>query len=116
LELGRGISAARYSELLAERDAFRRGFDPLFARFDVLIAPASALRVLKAGVDHAATRPRMIRLTAPASLGGLPVVTVPWIERGEPGLGFQCMAAPGADGSLWSFAEWLADLQLPQIP
>jgi Asp-tRNA(Asn)/Glu-tRNA(Gln) amidotransferase A subunit family amidase len=58
----------------------------------------------------------MIRLTAPASLGGLPVVTIPWIERGEPGLGFQCMAAPGADGSLWSFAEWLADLQLPQIP
>jgi aspartyl-tRNA(Asn)/glutamyl-tRNA(Gln) amidotransferase subunit A len=116
LELGRGISAARYSELLAERDAFRRGFDALFARFDVLIAPASAMRVLKAGVDHAATRPRMIRLTAPASLGGLPVVTVPWIERGEPGLGFQCMGAPGSDGMLWSFAEWLAELKLSQIP
>jgi Asp-tRNA(Asn)/Glu-tRNA(Gln) amidotransferase A subunit family amidase len=58
----------------------------------------------------------MIRLTAPASLGGLPVVTVPWIELGEPGLGFQCMGAPDADGLLWSFAEWLAELKLSQIP
>jgi Asp-tRNA(Asn)/Glu-tRNA(Gln) amidotransferase A subunit family amidase len=116
LELGRGISAGRYAELLAERDAFRRGFDPLFQRFDVLIAPASAMRVLKAGADHAGTRPRMIRLTAPASLGGLPVVTVPWLEGGEPGLGFQCLGAPGSDGSLWSFAEWLAGLELLEIP
>lgn len=116
LELGRGISAGRYAELLAERDAFRRGFDPLFQRFDVLIAPASAMRVLKAGADHAGTRPRMIRLTAPASLGGLPVVTVPWLEGGEPGLGFQCLGAAGSDGSLWSFAEWLAGLELLEIP
>jgi Asp-tRNA(Asn)/Glu-tRNA(Gln) amidotransferase A subunit family amidase len=116
LELGRGISAGRHAELLAERDAFRRGFDLLFQRFDVLIAPASAMRVLEAGADHAGTRPRMIRLTAPASLGGLPVVTVPWIEGGEPGLGFQCMGAPGADGLLWSFAEWLADRGHPEIP
>ncbi len=116
LELGRGISAGRYAELLTERDAFRRGFDPLFQRFDVLIAPASAMRVLKAGADHAGTRPRMIRLTAPASLGGLPVVTVPWLEGGEPGLGFQCLGAPGSDGSLWSFAEWLAGLELLEIP
>ncbi len=116
LELGRGISAGRYAELLADRDAFRRGFDPLFQRFDVLIAPASAMRVLKAGADHAGTRPRMIRLTAPASLGGLPVVTVPWLEGGEPGLGFQCLGAPGSDGSLWSFAEWLAGLELLEIP
>jgi Asp-tRNA(Asn)/Glu-tRNA(Gln) amidotransferase A subunit family amidase len=116
LELGRGISAGRYAELLAERDAFRRGFDPLFQRFDVLIAPASAMRVLKAGADHAGTRPRMIRLTAPASLGGLPVVTVPWLEGDEPGLGFQCLGAPGSDGSLWSFAEWLAGLELLEIP
>jgi hypothetical protein len=49
-------------------------------------------------------------------LGGLPVVTVPWIELGEPGLGFQCLGAPGADGLLWSFAEWLAELKLSQIP
>ena len=116
LELGRGISAGRYAELLTERDAFRRGFDPLFQRFDVLIAPASAMRVLKAGADHAGTRPRMIRLTAPASLGGLPVVTVPWLEGGEPGLGFQCLGAAGSDGSLWSFAEWLAGLELLEIP
>jgi amidase/aspartyl-tRNA(Asn)/glutamyl-tRNA(Gln) amidotransferase subunit A len=88
----------------------------LFQRFDVLIAPASAMRVLKAGADHAGTRPRMIRLTAPASLGGLPVVTVPWLEGGEPGLGFQCLGAPGSDGSLWSFAEWLAGLELLEIP
>jgi Asp-tRNA(Asn)/Glu-tRNA(Gln) amidotransferase A subunit family amidase len=58
----------------------------------------------------------MIRLTAPASLGGLPVVTVPWLEGGEPGLGFQCLGAAGSDGSLWSFAEWLAGLELLEIP
>ncbi len=116
LDLGRGIPAERYSELLAERDTFRRGVERLFASFDVLIAPASAMRILKAGADHAGTRPRMIRLTAPASLGGLPVVTVPWLERGEPGLGFQCLGAPGADGALWSFAEWLAEARHPEIP
>ena len=116
LELGRGVSSARYAELLAEREAFRRGFDSLFARFDVLVAPAAAMRVLEAGADHSGTRPRMIRLTAPASLGGLPVVTVPWIEGGQPGLGFQCLGAPGSDGRLWSFAEWLAALGRPEIP
>lgn len=116
LELGRSVSSARYAELLAEREAFRRGFDSLFARFDVLVAPANAMRVLEAGADHAGTRPRMIRLTAPASLGGLPVVTVPWIEGGQPGLGFQCLGAPGSDGRLWSFAEWLAALGRPEIP
>jgi len=116
LELGRGVSSARYVELLAGREAFRRGLGSLFARFDVLVAPASALRILEAGADHAGTRPRMIRLTAPASIGGLPVVTVPWIEAGEPGLGFQCLGAPGADGLLWSFAEWVAGLGRPEIP
>jgi len=112
LEMGRGIGPSRYAALLGERQEFARGFERWFAGHDILVAPAAAMRVLRAGADHATTRPRLLRLTAPASLGGLPVLTVPWLEEGEPGVGFQCMAPRGADGSLWAFAEWL-DRSLP---
>jgi Asp-tRNA(Asn)/Glu-tRNA(Gln) amidotransferase A subunit family amidase len=116
LDLGGGVTRERYVELLGLRDAFARRQAGLFRDFDVLVAPASAMRVLRAGADHAGTRPRLLRLTAPASLGGLPVATVPWLEGGEPGIGFQCMGARGEDGRLWSFAEWLAASLPPGTP
>lgn len=111
LEMGRGVSAVRYQELVAEREAFARGFNRPFSTYDFLIAPASAMRVLRRGADHSGTRPRLLKLTAPASLGGLPVLTVPWRESGEPGLGFQIMASRGSDARLWAFAEWWGGIQ-----
>lgn len=108
LEMGRGVGASRHADLLGEKAEFARGLQALFQDVDLLVAPASAMRELKAGADHAATRPRLLKLTAPASLGGLPVLTVPWLEDGLPGIGFQVMAPHGQDARLWAFAEWLA--------
>jgi aspartyl-tRNA(Asn)/glutamyl-tRNA(Gln) amidotransferase subunit A len=108
LETGRGVSRERYSELIGARDAFAQGVQKLFDSFDILVAPASAMRVLHAGIDHSGTRPRLIKITSPASLAGLPVLTIPWLEGGDPGIGFQCMAARGSDGHLMSFARWLS--------
>jgi Asp-tRNA(Asn)/Glu-tRNA(Gln) amidotransferase A subunit family amidase len=113
LQMGRGVSAARHADLLGEKAEFARRLETLFGDVDLLLAPASAMRVLKAGVDHSATRPRLLRLTAPASLGGLPVLTVPWLEDGLPGLGFQVMAPNGQDSRLWAFAEWLSGAAKP---
>ncbi|MSU32841.1 MAG: amidase [Pedosphaera sp.] len=109
LKMGAGISLDRYNQLQEERQRFNRGFTDLFAEYDILVAPASAMRVLKVGSDQSATRPRLLRLTAPMSLGGLPALTLPWITEESPGTGFQCLANQGDDGRLWSFAEWLAE-------
>lgn len=116
LETGRGVSKERYAELIGARDAFAREVHKLFTAFDILVAPASAMRVLRAATDHSGTRPRLIKITSPASLAGLPVLTVPWLEGGDPGTGFQCMTARGEDGYLWSFAEWLAASLPPGAP
>jgi Asp-tRNA(Asn)/Glu-tRNA(Gln) amidotransferase A subunit family amidase len=98
---------------MLEKAEFARNTERLFGAADLLLAPASAMRVLKAGADHSATRPRLLRLTAPASLGGLPVLTLPWLEGGLPGIGFQVMAPHGHDARLWAFAEWLAEAGVP---
>lgn len=111
LEMGRNVGNARYQELVGQREEFSRGVASLFDGVDLLLAPASAMRVLKAGADHAGTRPRLLKMTAPASLGGLPVLTVPWLEGGEPGVGFQVMGPRGGDARLWAFAEWLAGVE-----
>ena len=111
LEMGRNVGQARYQELVGQREEFSRGVAALFDGVELLLAPASAMRVLKAGADHSGTRPRLLKMTAPASLGGLPVLTLPWLEDGEPGLGFQVMAPRGGDARLWGFAEWLSGVE-----
>ena len=109
LKMGAGVSLDRYNQLQEERQRFNRGFKDLFTEYDILVAPASAMRVLKVGSDQSATRSRLLRLTAPMSLGGLPALTLPWVTQENPGTGFQCLANQGADGRLWSFAEWLSE-------
>lgn len=82
---------------------------PLFGVWDYLLAPASAVTHLVQGEDQSGHRPRLLRLTAPASLGGLPVLTVP-LHPGVPdGAGFQFLTPRGADASLWALAGWLAE-------
>jgi aspartyl-tRNA(Asn)/glutamyl-tRNA(Gln) amidotransferase subunit A len=48
-----------------------------FLTYDFLVLPASPFPALAKADCTAANRLRLLNLTAPASLGGLPVVTIP---------------------------------------
>jgi Asp-tRNA(Asn)/Glu-tRNA(Gln) amidotransferase A subunit family amidase len=83
-----------------------------FADGRLLILPATPFSRLRRAQDHSAARPRLLRLTTPASLGCWPVRTVPWRPGGEAtGIGFQVMAPRGGEWRLVEFAERLASLQ-----
>lgn len=110
LKMGTGISVPRYTELQGLRLKFvEERISPLFVGADFLIAPASATPRLLAREDQSATRPRLLTLTTPASLAGLPVLTIPWLPNGDPGFGFQVLAPRGQDARLWALAEWLSE-------
>ena len=109
LMMGGAVTPAQLLELQVQRERFLRDcIDPLFSKNEFLVVPASPVPRLELGADHRNTRPRLLRLTAPASLGGLPVLTVPWCPDGVPGCGFQILARRGADSRLWALASWLA--------
>ncbi|MFM8358055.1 MAG: amidase [Verrucomicrobiota bacterium] len=106
--LGESITPPQYRQLQEERRRFVADrVTPLFDGVDFLLAPACPVLALRAGEDHAATRPRLLRLTAPVSLAGLPVLTIPWFLPGDGPAGFQVIAPHGADTRLWALAEWL---------
>ena len=108
IEVGVGISESRFQELQQTRQSWvARVFEPLWSQADFLLAPAVPVTRLVAGVDHSATRPRLLRLTTPASLAGLPVLTTSHRETAVPGIGFQWMARRGDDTGLWALADWL---------
>lgn len=112
IDAGSRVDAARYQELQEQRQAWvARSFEPLWAESNFLLAPATSMTQLAAGADHTATRPRLLRLTTPASLAGLPVLTTPNKPGESTGIGFQWMARPGRDAELWALAEWLAILE-----
>jgi Asp-tRNA(Asn)/Glu-tRNA(Gln) amidotransferase A subunit family amidase len=78
----------------------------LFERFDFLIAPCAPVSKLCAGQDHTESRKAILRYTTPASLAGLPAVTLPGEYLGAPmGTGVQLLAAPMQDASLLAFAS-----------
>lgn len=109
LALGASVTLEQRRDLDEQRERFCRDWiQALFEGRDFLVVPSAPVVRLKRGEDHRNTRPRLLRFTAPASLGGLPVLTVPWIRSGVPCGGFQILAPRGADARLWAFADWLA--------
>jgi len=67
------IHAAR-----AARDRIMRTWDEYFQEYDYLLMPAAPFPALKtAELTDKKNRERILNLTAPASLGGLPVLTLP---------------------------------------
>ena len=81
----------------------------LFERFDLLIAPTAPISKLYAGQDHTESRKALLRYTTPASLSGLPAVTLAGEQIGATfGTGVQLLAAPMNDGMLLAFASTLA--------
>jgi Asp-tRNA(Asn)/Glu-tRNA(Gln) amidotransferase A subunit family amidase len=104
LAWGAAISASEVADLRHRHEAFRQHIDHLFQEFDFLILPCAPMSALAAGVDHSATRPKILRYTTPASLAGTPVVALT-----APGGGVQLIGARGSDASLLAFAARLGE-------
>jgi Asp-tRNA(Asn)/Glu-tRNA(Gln) amidotransferase A subunit family amidase len=105
LAYGDSITHAEMQHLIALLQIFRLQMATLFETFDFLIAPCAPISKLRAGHDHSESRKAILRYTTPASLAGLPAITLPGEHLGAPmGSGVQLLAAPMQDASLLAFA------------
>jgi Asp-tRNA(Asn)/Glu-tRNA(Gln) amidotransferase A subunit family amidase len=102
LAWGASLSPSVVEDLRERHVAFRRKIDRLLEQHDFLILPCAPMSALQVGVDHSATRQKILRYTTPASLAGTPVVTL-----AASGGGVQLVAARGSDAKLLAFAAML---------
>jgi aspartyl-tRNA(Asn)/glutamyl-tRNA(Gln) amidotransferase subunit A len=77
LDRARGISQAQVAAVEPSYDALRLTWTKFFLSYDYLIMPASPFPALAKADCTQANRLRMMDLTTPASLGALPVLTIP---------------------------------------
>lgn len=108
LTYGASIPATEMQNLRARLQKFRHQMSALFETFDFLIAPCAPVSKLRANHDHTESRKAILRYTTPASLAGLPAVTLPGEYINAPiGTGVQLLAAPMQDAALLAFASTL---------
>jgi aspartyl-tRNA(Asn)/glutamyl-tRNA(Gln) amidotransferase subunit A len=100
LAWGASISTEEIQRLRERHTAFRDKMDALQREHKFLILPCAPVTQLVAGADHADARRKILRYTTPASLSGVPVVTLP----AAGGAGVQLAAARGDDAHLLAFA------------
>lgn len=105
LAWGASITNDELSSLRACLQRFRATTSALFQQFDYLLLPCAPVAALYAADDHTQTRARILRYTAPISLCGLPVVTLP-SPSGEGGM--QLVAPMGRDAELLALSAALA--------
>ncbi len=74
---GRTVSREQIAHAATIRANVRRTFAAYFAQHDFLVLPASPTPALAKAECTLENRNRIIALTAPASLGGVPVLTLP---------------------------------------
>jgi Asp-tRNA(Asn)/Glu-tRNA(Gln) amidotransferase A subunit family amidase len=80
----------------------------LFQQVDFLLVPCAPVNKLLSGEDQSHIRKAILRYTTPASLAGLPAVTLAGEAIGAPfGTGMQLIAAPMQDAALLAFAASL---------
>jgi len=103
LAWGATLTAAELAAFRKRHSEFRDRMDALLREHDFLIAPCAPVARLAAGADHGDTRRAILRYTTPASLVGVPVITLP----ASNGAGVQLMAARGADAKLLAYAAQL---------
>jgi Asp-tRNA(Asn)/Glu-tRNA(Gln) amidotransferase A subunit family amidase len=109
LTYGASIPNAELQNLRQRLEAFRMKMSSLFQHFDFLIAPCAPISKLRVGQDHSISRKAILRYTTPASLAGLPAITLPGEAIGAPfGTGVQLLAAPMQDAALLAFASALS--------
>jgi Asp-tRNA(Asn)/Glu-tRNA(Gln) amidotransferase A subunit family amidase len=99
LEWGARITDAELAALRMRLAEFRSRIDALLHEYELLLLPASPVARLSVGADNSHARSRILRYTAPFSLAGVPVVTVPCATGG-----MQLAAARGNDESLLNLA------------
>ena len=102
LEWGASLTQSAVDSLRQRHAAFRTRMTALLAEHQLVILPSAPVSRLLAGEDHTGIRPRLLRYTAPASLGGLPALAVPCAEGG-----MQILAAHGDDPRLLQLATRL---------
>jgi Asp-tRNA(Asn)/Glu-tRNA(Gln) amidotransferase A subunit family amidase len=104
LAWGASLSEAEVGALRQRRMAFREKMDLLLEQYDFLILPSAPVSALAVGADHSATRLKLLRYTTPASLAGMPAVTL-----SSKGGGVQLVGARGSDARLLAFAAGLGE-------
>ena len=104
LAWGASLSAATIEDLRKRHMVFRDRIDRVLQQHDFLILPSAPVSALAAGADHSASRINILRYTSPASLAGMPAVTL-----AAPGGGVQLVAARGSDARLLAFAASLGE-------
>jgi len=77
LERARGISQAQVAAVQPSHEALRLALTKFFLTYDFLVMAATPFPALAKADCTPANRLRMLGLTAPASLGALPVLTIP---------------------------------------
>lgn len=110
LAWGASIMPAELSQLHQRMADFRTRTYALFDDFDYLLLPCAPMARITAGVDHAATRSKILHYTAPVSLAGLPVVTLPMLRSGNPAGGVQFVGPMGSDAALLALSASIAPL------
>ena len=103
LTWGASIPAGEIERLRKLHVGFRDRVAALLREHDFLIAPCSPVAQLVAGADHSQTRGTILRHTAPLSLPGVPIVTLP----AAGGAGVQLIATRGDDARLLAYAAYL---------
>jgi aspartyl-tRNA(Asn)/glutamyl-tRNA(Gln) amidotransferase subunit A len=106
LQWGASLETAEIAAFRQRHRAFQARMDELFIDHELVLLPATPLTRLDAGADHTQTRSRILRYTAPFSLAGAPVVTIPCAAGG-----MQLAAANGHDESLLDLAAQLGALR-----
>ena len=103
LAWGASIPAAEIERLRRLQVVFCDRVDRLLREHHFLIAPCAPVAQLAAGADHSQTRGTILRHTAPLSLPGVPIVTLP----AAGGAGVQLIAARSDDARLLAYAAYL---------
>jgi aspartyl-tRNA(Asn)/glutamyl-tRNA(Gln) amidotransferase subunit A len=108
LAWGASITATQLEALHYRLDTFRIQISSLFQQVDLLVLPCAPVAKLLVGKDQSHIRKAILRYTTPASLAGLPTVTLAGEAIGAPfGTGMQLAAAPMQDAALLAFAASL---------
>jgi aspartyl-tRNA(Asn)/glutamyl-tRNA(Gln) amidotransferase subunit A len=107
LEWGASLSSGAIATLRQRHAAFRDRMDILLSQHQLLLMPASPVVQLTAGADHSQTRARLLRYTTPASLAGMPAVTIPFLAGSKPAGGMQLVAAREDDARLLALSAQL---------
>jgi len=110
LRRGQGIAQSRYLEAMKERQTLKAELEAHFTRFEVILAPTVPAVAPRIGQDllelssgPTPLRAAFLRLTAPFSLLGVPVVSLP-LKIGTLSAGIQLVGRFGDDARVLSLA------------